>query len=531
MGVYRIISVTICAFIAFPTLTVAAKKIQHDAEYYVVQTQHAEQWAAEDDELDKRLKALRDKYGNPPNIVHIMWDDNGIGEFGNKLFNKIRGYNTPKINALAKEGATFARMYTEPSCTPSRAAALTGRLPIRCGMFKVLFPPDGMGLPGEEVTIAEVLSKAGYATAFYGKAHQGDIKESYPHNQGFDEANASLYNQAGPTWWNELGEAAGATVGWSKDTWDKEYALDQNFRPYDYVMAIEAKKGDKVAKEWAVPSIESYNRLHSHIEKKSMEFIQKNAKSKEPFYLAYWPNLPVRPPAKLPGETWSTSSANWYAEAVEDLDKSVGKVIDELKRLGIAENTLVIAMADNGPMEETAPVGPWSIFRGGKGSFLEGGIRVTAWAWWPGVIEPDTVIGDIIHISDLFTTFARLGGGMKYIPTDRVIDGIDQTALLINGDTHGRRDYNIVYSGPMLAAITKQQFKRHFIGDRPGLVGKGFFNLYWDPREEHGMMQELLWAWGNFELMKERHEKLIEKYPNTPPRHGDPLGGIERISR
>ncbi len=160
-----------------------------------------------------------------------MWDDNGIGEFGNELFNKIRGYDTPNINALAKEGTTFARMYTEPSCTPSRAAALTGRLPIRNGMFKVLFPPDGLGLPGEEVTIAEVLSSAGYATAFYGKAHQGDIEESYPHNQGFDEANASLYNQAGPTWWNSLGETAGVTVGWSKDEWDKKYALDKNFRP------------------------------------------------------------------------------------------------------------------------------------------------------------------------------------------------------------------------------------------------------------------------------------------------------------
>ncbi len=515
--------------IGFLVVGLYAQDIVHDAEYYILSAQHGERWAVEDQDLDARLKALEAKHGSPPNIVHIMWDDNGIGEFGNELFNKIRGYKTPNINALAEEGTTFARMYTEPSCTPSRASALTGRMPVRSGMYKVLFPPDGIGLPGEEVTIAEILSEAGYATAFYGKAHQGDIEESYPHNQGFDETNASLYNQAGPTWWNELGEAAGVTVGWSKDEWDKDYALDKNFRPYDYVMAIEANKGDKVAKEWASPSIENYNLLHEHIEKKSLEFIQKNSKAKKPFYLAYWPNLPVRPPAKLPGEEWTTSAANWYADGVEDLDKTVGKVIDELKRLGIAENTLVIAMADNGPMEETAPVGPWSIFRGGKGSFLEGGIRVTAWAWWPGMIEADAVVGDIINISDLFTTFAALGGATSLIPRDRIIDGIDQRSLLLNGDTYGRRDYNITYSGPALAAISKQQFKRHFLGDRPGLVGAGFYNLYWDPREEHGMMQEMLWAWGNFELMKERHQDLIKKYPNTPQRHGEALGGIERV--
>jgi len=487
----------------------AETQVIHDAEYYVLEKQHAEAWAAEDRELDAKIHEMSERYGAPPNIIHIMWDDNGLGEFGNELFNKIRGFDTPEINSLAKEGMTFARMYTEPSCTPTRAAALTGRLPVRSGMYKVLFPPDGIGLPGEEVTIAEVLGRAGYATAFYGKAHQGDIEESYPHNQGFDEANASLYNQAGPNWWNELGEAAGVTVGWSEDEWDKDYALDRNFRPYDYVMAIEAKKGDAVAQEWARPSIENYDRLHDHLETKSLEFIREHAESGKPFYLAYWPNLPVSPPARLPVEKWTTNAANWYAEGVVELDKTVGAVIAEVKKLGIGENTLIIAMADNGPMEETAPKGPWSVFRGGKGSFLEGGIRVTAWAWWPGVIEPDTVSGDIVHVTDLFTTFARLGDATTYIPTDRVIDGIDQTALLLNGDTHGRRDYNITYSGPMLAAITKQQFKRHFLGDRPGLVGAGFFNLYWDPKEEHGMMQEMLWAWGNFEAMKHRHEEGI----------------------
>ena len=118
---------------------------------------------------------------------------------------------------------------------------------------------------------------------------------------------------------------------------------------------------------------------------------------------------------------------------------------------------------------------------GGKGSFFEGGVRVPAFASWPGVIEKESVVGDIIHVSDLFKPFAGIGGATQYIPTDRVIDGIDQTALLINGDGHSRRDYVHIYAGPN--HTVKQQFKRHLMSSRPGLVGKSFFDLYKDTRE------------------------------------------------
>jgi len=170
-------------------------KIVHDAEYYILEAQNGERWAAEDKELDKKLDELKQKHGQPPNIVYILWDDTAFGAVGFPGLQKNFGYETPKMNKMAEEGIIFTRMYTEPSCTPTRAAFLTGRHPVRHGMGVVGMPHEFSGLRAEEVTIAEVLSEAGYATAHFGKAHLGDIEESYLHNQGFDEALFTPMNQ------------------------------------------------------------------------------------------------------------------------------------------------------------------------------------------------------------------------------------------------------------------------------------------------------------------------------------------------
>ena len=142
-----------------------AREIIHDAEYYILEAQNGEKWAAEDAELATRLAELRQKHGGPPNIIHIMWDDTSYGDVGIPEIQKIRGYETPQINRLADEGIMFTRMYTEVGCTPSRAAVMTGRHAARSGMFKIGFPVEARGMRAEEVTIAEVLSKAGYPTA------------------------------------------------------------------------------------------------------------------------------------------------------------------------------------------------------------------------------------------------------------------------------------------------------------------------------------------------------------------------------
>ena len=224
----------------------SARQIIHDAEYYVLEGQNAERWAAEDRELDARLAALHRKHGQPPNIVYILWDDMTFGAVGFPALQKNFGFTTPNLNRMAREGINFTRMYTEPSCTPTRVAFLTGRHPVRHGMGEVGMPHEMAGLRGDEVTIAEVLSEAGYATAHFGKGHLGDIEESYPHNQGFDETLFTPMNQI-ISIWNSQGEAVGAVRGFSPEIYPPDpYRLDNpGLIPTGLVLAVEGRKGEK----------------------------------------------------------------------------------------------------------------------------------------------------------------------------------------------------------------------------------------------------------------------------------------------
>ena len=519
-------AMVIAVTLAHSNTVSAADPIIYDAEYSRVLKQKGDEWKEEDKELDQLLSELREKHGKPPNIVHIMWDDTSYGEVGIPEMNKVLGLNTPRINQMADEGIAFTRMYSEPSCTPTRTALLTGRLSVRAGMYKVGFPPDGMGLHGDEVTIAEVLSEAGYKTAFFGKAHQGDIEESYMTNQGFDVANFSMYNQFPYMTWQKQLSAGPAIQGLFDNQWDKDYTIDEEWRPTGYVNQLEGKKGEK-PEVYLGTTIQDYHQIIKDNKQQTLDFISDNAESEQPFFVAYWPHQFTM--FKKPEEL-TTSSSTWFAEGVKDLDRDIGEILDQIRSLGIAENTLVIAMADNGPMHELAPLGPReAVFRGGKGDHWEGGVRVPAFAWWPGVIEENQIVGDMISAHDLFTTFARLGGAMNAIPRDRVIDGIDQTALLIKGDTYSRRDYLHIYTGPYLAASMKQQIKRTWIGDKPGLVGDGFTDIYKDPREEHHKMAPYLWAWAPFDHMKNRHEMQMKKYPNRKPTRDKPYEGISNL--
>ena len=161
------IAASISVILIFASSNVSAtSEIVHDAEFYVLKAQYGKQWDAEDKELKKKLAALKEKYGTPPNIVHIMWDDTPTGEVGFPALQKLRGFETPNINKMAAEGANFLRMYTEPSCTQSRAAVITGRHSVRSGMTQVGFPYEYGGLAKEEVTMAGVLERLGMPRLF-----------------------------------------------------------------------------------------------------------------------------------------------------------------------------------------------------------------------------------------------------------------------------------------------------------------------------------------------------------------------------
>jgi arylsulfatase len=171
-----------------------------------------------------------------------------------------------------------------------------------------------------------------------------------------------------------------------------------------------------------------------------------------------------------------------------------------------------------------------TLYRGGKGDFTEGGVRVPALLSWPGMVKPGEIVGDIIHVTDLFTTFARLGGALDEIPRDRVIDGVDQTALLLMGDTHSRRDYVMIYQGPTLAAAVKGRFKRHWAGALEGLSGAEFVDLYTDPREVDPEMIEMFHVKSMFNRQRQRHELWMDKYENREDAtRGPALTGISNV--
>ena len=509
----------------------AAKPIVHDAEYYILEAQNGKVWEVEDGDIDRKLAELRQRYGTPPNIIHYMWDDQPVMSFGDPIYQQIRGYETPNLNQLAEEGMLFSRMMTEPGCTPSRAAVLTGQLAIRTGTWEIGFPIEYTGLAAENVTMAEVLSEAGYATGFYGKLHLGDTEESYPHNQGFDEAFWALYNQV-TSLYNNIGEGANAIIGMKEELLaDNPYQRDRTFiQDEAYVFYLEGKKGEE-AREWRDGSqeLKDYKDFDIESRQRALSFIRSNAEAKKPFYVAWWPlYTPFIPdPKKV------TLQRGLVAESyMRVIEPDMAQLRATLEELGIAENTLIVAMADNGPMTHNPPAGSGlgeGIFRGGKGDFTEGGVRVAAAALWPGVIEPGQLAGDMIHEVDLFTTFAQLAVATQYIPTDRVIDGIDQTALLMNGDTHGRRDYNFIYQGPDLAATVKDQYKIHWTSNDPAQAKSGLtavYDLYNDHREVNPIVVGGFHMKEPFKRMRARHELWKEKYPDRHHKRAPAYTGI-----
>jgi arylsulfatase len=196
-----------------------------------------------------------------------------------------------------------------------------------------------------------------------------------------------------------------------------------------------------------------------------------------------------------------TLNGGTVAESIVEVDGWIGEIVAEVDRLGIADNTIIVVMGDNGPFMQYA------------------------------AIEPGSYAQDIIHVSDLFTTFARIAGAMDEVPTDRVIDGVDQSGMLLLGETHGRRDYVFIYDGPTLKAVVKNKYKMHMPPPGTNPIAAHLFDLYRDPREERpaDSIKYGPWAGGQFASMVKRHMAYKQKYPDRPPTYGMPYEGIESL--
>jgi arylsulfatase len=229
----------------------------------------------------------------------------------------------------------------------------------------------------------------------------------------------------------------------------------------------------------------------------------------------------------------STLNGGTTAESIVEIDGWIGEIVDEIGRLGIADNTIIALMGDNGPFMQYAGIAGVSdrVYRGGKNDVLEGGVRVNAYVRWPGVIEAGSIAKDVMHVSDLYTTFARLAGAKDEIPTDRVIDGVDQSGVLLLGEAHGRRDYVHIYDGPTLKALVKNKYKIHLPAPGANPIAAPIFDLTRDPREERPIdsIKYGPWAGGQFANMAKRHMAYKQKFPDQPAGVGVPYEGIENL--
>jgi arylsulfatase A-like enzyme len=517
----------------------AAKPLVHDAEYYVLEAQNGERWADEDKSLDEKLAAFREKNGGkPPNILYILIDDIGFGDLGSETLNSIRGYKTPAINEIAREGMRLSRMYTEPSCTPTRVAFMTGRQPHRNGMGNTAVDISGFGLADKEVTLAEILSEAGYNTAHIGKWHMGDIREAWPNFQGFDYAAFPIHQQGQLTIYHDDAADEEVSIGIGKNNYDDRYTLDEWFRTdaSDMVVGVEGARNKPVREVDMQPGERwteaKYHEMNVRYQNQAMEQLRTLAAADKPFFLNYWPLYPLTGP-RTTTEQYTTPNGGNYVEKMKLVDQWIGEMMAEMDNLGIADNTLVIVMGDNGHFTKYSPQSGYTpmIFRGGKGATTEGGVRVDAFVRWPGMIEADSVAGDIVHVTDLFTTIARLGGATDEIPRNRLIDGIDQTALMLEGETYGRRDYVFLYNINKLEAVVKEQYKLAIPGGNiENAILADFYDLFRDTREQYPVSTEIgAWGGAKFVRMIQRHMARKVRYPDEGPATGLPYDGIENL--
>ena len=388
----------------------------------------------------------------PPNIVIIFADDLGYGDLGAYGHPTIR---TPNLDRMAAEGQRWTQFYVGASvCSPSRAALLTGRLPVRSGMYgtlgrtRVLFPDSPNGLPHEEVTLAEILKERGYATGVFGKWHLGHLPDYLPGQQGFDEYFGIPYS-------NDMDGT-------------REYSMDLFWEP-----AIET---------WNVPLIDGTEIVERPAEQttitrryteRALAFIEANRD--QPFFL-YLPHSMPHVPLFRSESFVGKSAAGIYGDVIEEIDWSVGQIIGKLRELELEERTLVVFTSDNGPwLVFKTHGGSAGLLNQGKGTTWEGGMRVPALFWWPGTIEPKTVM-DIGTTMDVFTTAVGLGGGE--LPEGRVIDGLDLSPVLF-GTGPSPRNVVPYYRYNELYAIRKGWFKAHFITQ--GEYGMGPERTLHDP--------------------------------------------------
>jgi arylsulfatase A-like enzyme len=389
-----------------------------------------------------------------PNFVFILMDNLGYGEVGVYGGGVTRGAPTPRIDRLASEGMRLTNFNVEAQCTPSRSAIMTGRFSIRSGTYSV---PIGDGLDGLtqwEVTIAEALSSAGYATGHFGKWHLGSAQGRLPNDQGFDE------------WY-------GIPRTTDEAFWPSEPAAKAAGVPFMHIM--EGRKGEK-SRELAVYDLDQRRLIDAECTRRAIDFMKRSVAAGKPFY-AYVPftlvHFPTLPNPKFSGKT----EYGDFPHSLAEMDAHVGEILDAIDELRIRDNTVVVFTSDNGP-EATWPwrgsSEPW---RGYYFTHMEGSLRVPFIIRWPGRIPAGRVSNEIVHEVDTYPTFARIAGAQ--IPQDRPIDGVDQTDFVLGKSDKFNREGFPVFVADRREAVKWRNWKVAFYDEQrrcrhgtPGTPGR-----------------------------------------------------------
>lgn len=393
---------------------------------------------------------------NLPNIVLIVVDDLGYGDLGAYGGQVIK---TPNIDRMASEGVLMTNFYASaPVCTPSRAAILTGRYPKRSHMTLPLYPTnhpmeyflklvdryqfDVTGIPEDEITLAEILSRSGYRTGLIGKWHLGDQPGHLPNDNGFDDFYGVLYSNDSPKF-----------DVWRNDVIQIQAPIDQSNLTQDYT-------------------------------RESLRFIEMN--SDRPFFL-YISHTAVHEPIFSGDRFQGRSEGGLYGDSVQELDWSTGEVLRTLVELGLDEKTFVMFTSDNGPWWQGNPGG----LRGRKTNITDGGLRVPFIARWPSHL-PAGVVNHAMSINfDILPTCLSAAG--IPLPNDRIIDGKNVLPVLRAG-TSNHHERFFYYDGPILVAVRYQNWKYHrrHLSDNGGypLFSQGpfLFDLEKDPNESYNLI-------------------------------------------
>ena len=387
--------------------------------YFVVQSQ----------EVDQR----------PPNFIIIFADDLGYGDlscFGHPTI------QTPNLDRMAHEGQKWTNFYAGASvCTPSRAALLTGRLPVRSGMAssktRVLFPDSKNGLPASEITLAEQLKQVGYATACIGKWHLGHKKQYLPTNNGFDYYFGIPYS-------NDMDHIGG------KEYWEYWQQPDDSIKTEHFNVPL--LRNTEIIERPA-----NQNNITKRYSEEAVAYIKQN--KDQPFFVYLAHNLP-HIPLFASKDFLGTSKRGLYGDVVQEIDDGVGKILAVLEEEGLADNTIVVFTSDNGPwLPFKLNGGSAGLLRAGKGTTWEGGMREPTIFWGPKFVTPKHIT-DLGSTMDLFTTFSTMAGAK--LPDDRIIDGIDLSETLLYGKPNQRKSV-LYYRGTELYAARLGEFKAHFI--------------------------------------------------------------------